>query len=384
MSDPGKSRERRAAPRPKTRARPANEQGAARHFAQSYAEARDKFFTAARSRGLGVETNVHPLPGRDGEMLAMDVARDGDLAAPSVLVVSSACHGVEGFCGSGVQVALLGDAEFHDEAAAADVAVLYVHGLNPYGFSWWRRTTNENVDLNRNFRDFAAAAPANERYDELAPLIVPKTWPPDAATTAALDAFVAEHGDRALQQAVSGGQYAHPHGLFYGGSEPTWSHATLRQVLHRHATRCARLGWIDLHTGLGPSGHGERIFACRDDAAAFARAKAWWGDVTSFYDGSSTSAVLTGLMFNAAYEECPQAEYTGIALEYGTLPQDEVMLALRADQWLENHPDTDEATRTAIKRQVRDAFYVDTAEWKEQIVAQGVDAARGAVRGLAD
>ena len=40
--------------------------------------------------------------------------------------------------------------------------------------------------------------------------------------------------------------------------------------------------------------------------------------------------------------------------------------------------------RTAIKRQVRDAFYVDTAEWKEQIVAQGVDAARGAVRGLAD
>ena len=376
--------ERRKAPRPARPPRPPGESGAARHFAQSYAEARDKFFVAARSRGLGVETHVHPLPGRDGEMLAMDVARDGDLAAPSVLVVSSACHGVEGFCGSGVQVALLGDLEFHDEAAAAGVAVLYIHGLNPYGFSWWRRTTNENVDLNRNFRDFAAAAPANERYDELAPLIVPKTWPPDAATTAALDAFVAEHGDRALQQAVSGGQYAHPHGLFYGGSEPTWSHATLRQVLHRHATRCARLGWIDLHTGLGPSGHGERIFACRDDAAAFARAKAWWGDVTSFYDGSSTSAVLTGLMFNAAYEECPQAEYTGIALEYGTLPQDEVMLALRADQWLENHPDTDEATRAAIKRQIRDAFYVDSAEWKEQIVAQGVDAARGAVRGLAD
>ena len=376
--------ERRKSPRPARPPRPPGESGAARHFAQTYAEARDKFFVAARSRGLGVETHVHPLPGRDGEMLAMDVARDGDLAAPSVLVVSSACHGVEGFCGSGVQVALLGDAEFHDEAAAAGVAVLYVHGLNPYGFSWWRRTTNENVDLNRNFRDFAAAAPANERYDELAPLIVPATWPPDAATTAALDAFVAEHGERALQQAVSGGQYAHPHGLFYGGIEPTWSHATLRQVLHRHATRCARLGWIDLHTGLGPSGHGERIFACRDEAAAFARARAWWGDVTSFYDGSSTSAVLTGLMFNAAYEECPQAEYTGIALEYGTLPQEEVMLALRADQWLENHPDADEATRTAIKRQVRDAFYVDTAEWKEQIVVQGVDAARGAVRGLAD
>ncbi|MBV9891722.1 MAG: M14 family metallopeptidase, partial [Rhizobacter sp.] len=344
-------RERRAAPRPARPPRPPDETGAARHFAQTYAEARDKFFVAARSRGLGVETHVHPLPGRDGEMLAMDVARDGELAARSLLVISSACHGVEGFCGSGVQVALLGDAAFHDEAEAAGVAVLHVHGLNPYGFSWWRRTTDENVDLNRNFRDFASAAPENAHYDELAALIVPEAWPPDAATAAALDAWAAAHGERALQQAVSGGQYGHPDGLFYGGKGPTWSHATLRQVLRRHGARCERLGWIDLHTGLGPSGHGERIFANRNDAAAFARAKAWWGDVTSFYDGSSTSAVLTGLMFNAAYEECPQAEYTGIALEYGTLPHEQVMLALRADQWLANHPEADDATRAAIKKQ---------------------------------
>jgi len=60
----------------------------------------------------------------------------------------------------------------------------------------------------------------------------------------------------------------------------------------------------------------------------------------------------------------------------------EVMDALRADQWLELHPEADDATRRAIKRQVRDAFYTDTDEWKKQIVAQGVDAAYGAVRGL--
>ena len=58
------------------------------------------------------------------------------------------------------------------------------------------------------------------------------------------------------------------------------------------------------------------------------------------------------------------------------------MLALRADQWLENHPEADDATRRAIKQQVRDAFYIDTDAWKEQIVAQGIDAAYGAVRGL--
>jgi hypothetical protein len=59
------------------------------------------------------------------------------------------------------------------------------------------------------------------------------------------------------------------------------------------------------------------------------------------------------------------------------------MDALRADQWLELHPAADEATRRAIKQQIRDAFYTDTDAWKEQIVAQAVDASYGAVRGLA-
>ena len=355
---------------------------AARFFSQSYAEARDKFVAATRVRGLGVETHVHPLTGRDGEMLAMDVARDGPRNAKSLLVISSACHGVEGFCGSGVQIALLEDAAWHQAAHDAGVAVLYIHGLNPHGFSWWRRTTNENVDLNRNFRDFSTEPPRNTAYDELAPLIVPEVWPADAATVGQLGRFVAERGERALQQAISGGQYHHPKGLFFGGDAPTWSQATVRHVLRDHGSRCARLAWIDLHTGLGPNGHGERIFACRDDADAFARAKAWWGDITSIYDGSSSSAVLTGLMWLAAYEECGQAEYTGMALEYGTQPQTLVIDSLRADQWLENHPEADDATRRAIKQQIRDAFYTDTDEWKDKIVAQGVDAAYGAVRGL--
>jgi hypothetical protein len=356
---------------------------AAGFFAQSYAEARAQFLAAAEAGGLDVHSRPHPLLGRDGEILAMDAARLGAADARALLIVSSACHGVEGFCGSGVQNALLADPTFHAEAQAAGVAVLYVHALNPYGFSWWRRTTHENVDLNRNWHDFTRPLPQNPAYEALAHLFVPATWPPGPEVAAALNAYAAEHGARALQTALSAGQHTHPQGLFYGGRDPTWSQQTLRHVLQEQATRCARLGWIDLHTGLGPSGHGERIFAGHDDAAAIARARAWWGSVTSIYDGSSTSARLTGMMFEAAYQECPQAEYTGIALEYGTLPWPDVTDALRAEQWLENHPETDAALRDAIKRRMRDAFYTDTDAWKQRIVEQGVEAARQAVAGLA-
>jgi hypothetical protein len=353
-------------------------------FAQSYAQARGKFLAATQAAGLDVASHAHPLLGRDGEALAMDVALEGPRDAKGLLLITSACHGVEGFCGSGAQIALLHDAAWHALVRERGVAVLYIHALNPHGFSWWRRVTQEGVDLNRNFHDFSKPLPKNAGYDELAHALVPTTWPPPPEMQARLQAYAAAHGERGLQTAVSGGQYAHPQGLFYGGLNPTWSNVTLRHVLQEHGQHCERLGWIDLHTGLGPSGHGELIFACRDDAQALARTREWWGQgVTSIYDGSSSSAVLTGLMWSAAEQECAQAEYTGIALEYGTVPMTETVDALRGDHWLENHPEADAAQAAAIKRRIRDAFYTDSDEWKQRIVEQALTAARQAVRGLA-
>ncbi len=356
-------------------------------FSQTYAEARARFLAAAEAAGLDVQSHPHPMLGRDGEALALDVVRDGPADADAVLLLSSACHGVEGFCGSGIQVTLLTDAALRQAAHDGGVALLYLHGLNPYGFSWWRRTTQENVDLNRNFPDFSQPLPNNPGYDDIAHLLVPESWPPSDAVQQALADYTETHGDAAFRQAVSGGQYQHPEGLFFGGHNPTWSQQTLRHVLHDQGRRCQALGWIDFHTGLGPSGHGERIFAGRDDPAAVARARAWWGGadgraITSIVDGSSSSAPLTGLLCNAAYDECPQAALTGIALEFGTQPFDQVLLALRADQWAENHPEAPAGLRRAIKQQLREAFYTDTPGWQQQVLDQGVQAAHQGVAGL--
>ncbi len=87
---------------------------------------------------------------------------------------------MEGHCGSGVQVFALHDAEWREKARSAGVAVLYVHALNPHGFSFGRRVTQENVDLNRNFVDFTQPLPVNAAYAELHALLVPDTWPPTA------------------------------------------------------------------------------------------------------------------------------------------------------------------------------------------------------------
>ena len=361
--------------------------GVTQAFSKSYAEARVKFLEAAATAGLAVESQLHPEAGRDGEVLAMDVVRDGPADARSLLIVSSACHGVEGYCGSGVQVFALHDAEWRAKAAAQGVAVLYVHALNPYGFSHVRRTTHENVDLNRNFQDFSQPLPVNEAYRELQPLLLPDEWPPTEANAAATGRYISEKGMEAYQAAITRGQHEFPEGLFFGGTAPTWSNRTLRKVLQTYGKNASRVAWIDIHTGLGPSGIGERICACRDDKAALARARAWWDNggttpVTSIYDGSSSSAFLTGLMWNSIYEECPQAEYTGIAMEYGTLPPFEMMQALRGEHWLNIHRDAPPALAAQIKTQMMDAFYVDTDAWKGQIISQARQSLFQAVDGL--
>lgn len=358
-------------------------------FSRSYAEAREKFLQAAREAGLEADSLVHPERGRDGEELAMDIVRDGHPNASNLLIVSSACHGVEGYCGSGVQIAALRDRAWREHAQGRGVAVLYVHALNPYGFSHTRRVTNENVDLNRNFHDFDGTLPVNEAYRELHPLLLPQEWPPTAQNVQAIGQYLARHGEPAFQAAITRGQHEFPDGLFFGGTEPTWSNRALREVLRTHGTRAARIAWIDLHTGLGPSGVGERILATRDDAAAVQRARAWWEGagktpVTSIYDGSSTSAFLTGLMWTAVYDECPQAEYTGIALEYGTVSVMDVLNALRGEQWLQLHPDAPRELAARIKQQMMQAFYTDTDDWREAVVRQAREALFQAADGLAE
>lgn len=356
-------------------------------FSSSYAQARGRFLDAARSAGLEVESMPHPERGRDGEALAMDVVRDGPPDASRLLILSSACHGVEGFCGSGIQVSALRDAAWREHAKARGVAVLYLHALNPYGFSHLRRTTHENVDLNRNFQDFSRPLPDNAPYRELHDLLLPAQWPPTAGNEAAIQQYIETHGEAAYQAAITRGQHEFPDGMFFGGTAPAWSNRTLREVLRTHGRRAARIAWIDIHTGLGPSGLGERILAGRDDAAAVARARAWWDGggatpVTSIYDGSSTSAFLTGLMWSAVYDECPQAEYTGIALEYGTVPVLETLGALRAEQWLHLHPEAPAALAQQIKQRMLAAFYTDTDAWREAILRQAREALVQAAEGL--
>jgi len=135
-------------------------------FSGDYREARARFREAVASAGGALEAVAHPLKGPDGGDLSTDIAWFGPRDAERVLVTISGTHGVEGFCGSGAQTHWL----YRGEAARlpSGMAALMIHAINPYGFAWLRRVNEDNVDLNRNWIDFAAPLSRNPGYDELA------------------------------------------------------------------------------------------------------------------------------------------------------------------------------------------------------------------------
>jgi hypothetical protein len=342
------------------------------HFSATYREARGKFQAAAAKRGLAVQSHVHPAHrGAEGEELVMDVVRIGPAGAKSLLMVTSGTHGVEGFCGSGCQVTLLHDDELLARVERSGMALLLVHAVNPYGFSHLRRVNEDSIDLNRNFLNYNAPLPVNAAYADVHPLMLPAQWPPTAEDAAAVERYIAQHGAREFQAAVSSGQNTHPDGLFYAGRAPSWSNTTLRGILRANSAGCAQVGWIDIHTGLGPMGHGEKIFAGRNDPAELARARACWGaDVFSPYSGASFSAIVHGSATSCMYDECGNAQTISVGLEFGTVAFMHIMEAMRADQWLTNHPQTGAAQRDGIKKALREAFYIDSAEWRGMVTSQ--------------
>jgi len=356
-------------------------------FAEDYAEARSRFLKLCAAAGVEPKAYINPNKGPKGEELATDVAWFGSSDAKNVMVMVSATHGAEGFPGSAAQcdwIANQGAASLPE-----GVAALIVHAINPYGFCWLRRVTEEGVDLNRNFVDFTQPLPENPGYDELADVLVPQSLDSDSLLAAdrRIAGYRARHGDTQLMVARSGGQYKYPGGMFYGGRGPTWSRQTLEAVIADYDLAGRDLvAVVDFHTGLGPFGYGEPICGHAPNSINVRRAKSWYGQsVTEPALGTSSSVEKTGLA-EFGWHALLGERVTMVALEYGTYPPSNGLAVLRADHWLHNTHNTIDwkAPKTReVKEAIRAHFSPQAIDWQEMILFRARQILRQGFAGLA-
>ncbi len=352
-------------------------------FSASYLQARARF--VARCEELvGGKVDSYENPhghGVDGERLYTDVATFGMEDARATLIISSGTHGIEGYCGSGVQLALMGCDLL--EKLPAGVSVTMVHALNPFGFSHCRRVNEHNIDLNRNCIDFEEPTPTNRPYHALMEELTagPKSL---REIEQRITAAVRLHGLQWVQDALTQGQYEDSRGLFYGGQEASWSRELWAQLVAHRSRDADILVHIDIHSGLGPYGKGSIIFGGGRGLRVQRLVADWFADeavLSPDEEGSLTSDVSGSVASWLNRLELPGFS-AGLGLEFGTVPMPTMLQTLLYENRVfQNHGS--EREREIARRSMLRTFYPDDIEWRERIVARTTEVFAKVTRGLA-
>ena len=336
-------------------------------FSPDYATARDRFRQAASRLGWRLEAHRIDVAGPRGEELTLDVASSsGD--PERVLVVSSGIHGVEGFFGSAVQVALL------EEWATVEpptVRCLFLHGLNPYGFAWIRRVDENNVDPNRNFlltgERFAGA---HERYVHLDRFLNPRQSSPlrQPFTLKALPLLL-RYGIPALRQAIAEGQYDYPHGLFFGGAEPSQMQRLLAGHLPRWLHGGRSVVHLDFHTGLGARGMCKLLIDYALTERQRSRLIEWFG--SSAFETSDSS----GISYNArggfgrwCVSRAFAPDYLFAYAEFGTYGPIQMLAGLRAENQAHQWGAPDSPNTRRAKERLKELFCPADEQWRSRVL----------------
>lgn len=342
------------------------------YFSSDYLEARRKFLDAAHVAGANIESFKHNVTGPKGDVLFLDVALIGPSDANTVLVIGSGTHGVEGFSGSAIQTGLLSEGVFSTHKLK--LRIILIHAINPYGFAHLRRFNEDNVDINRNFTDYSRSCPVNTGYEKLAEAISPDSisfWS-NIKSIFKLYRYRLTKGNTALKKAITGGQYTHSQGLFYGGQKETWSNTMIRKIVKRYLSTVNRVVYIDVHTGLGEFGKAQILIHENENSSACKRAIGFWGDYVQSTRGEKSDFVyLQTSLKQALPEMLPSTEITAVTLEFGTISSLKVFWALQAENWLFHYGGMDHPKAQAIKTDLLCAFYPDDDEWKHKVWAQG-------------
>ena len=297
----------------------------------SYVSFRDNFLNLLKSAGLNHHRQIIPGLGWQNESLSQDFAVY-NCGAPTTLVHLSGVHGVEGYVGSCIQETILKNManDFQDQK----INVVFVHAVNPYGMSWYRRVNADNVDLNRNGLVGQAPnieAPQNSDVFAFLSFLESRTHLELWKQMPQLFSKIRKFGFARAAQAIAGGQWQYPNVIFYGGQEIQPEVRLLPKILIDLVPTTKKFVVIDVHSGLGPRGHDSLLVADHNQMDFFLLATAE-ASKSHVVDTSPSSKVplyrSRCALEDFLRQEWSHYEFAYLTQEFGTLFFGQVLATL--------------------------------------------------------
>lgn len=359
-----------------------------------YEKSRQRFRRVAGEAGWALATIREPAARRTESdradspttALAWDIASRGPHDASRLLIVSAGLHGVEGFFGSQLLLDWFHTTAGGMQGNAGDLRMVAVHCLNPFGYAERRRTDQQNIDLNRNF---SLASPRSESAapafaEDLDRLLNPRELSrrPDWFRFR-LWRLAARHGANRVRQAIAGGQFTNPRGLFFAGSRPSRFFDLCERSWGKVVGSARRVTHLDLHSGLGRYGIARMLLQPGLSQAGLERMRGMFGSAcvppapprppapADRPRGASDDIgyQAQGTWGSWLQQRFGDRQYEYACTEFGTYSGLQVLAALREENaaWHWQGPDSPERQRAADRLQ--ECFYPQSIRWRVRVRA---------------
>ncbi len=352
------------------------------YFQDSYVASRASFRLQAENlkrKFDSVQIFSRFVPGKTDSDLTIDFCYvPAQKNQKKLLILTSGTHGVEGYVGSAVQQLLMN--EILQPELLDEVGVLLVHSMNPYGFKYTRRVTENNIDFNRNCdTDKSLFSSANTGYNDLYDMLNPE-WKVNSGSLrnrffmlVAINKLLQESMS-SLRQAILQGQYQHQTGLYFGGADFEPQLGLLAEVFKEKAENYETVFNIDLHTGYGERGTLHLFPNPIDDEKVkstigemFEDNLIDWGDSDDFY-------IINGSFTDFIGKLLPDKFYLPMVFEYGTLNSSTTVGSIKSlhNMILENQGAQfgykSEKDSIKIKNTLMEMYNPSSEKWRTKVI----------------
>lgn len=363
-------------------------------FFDEYDEVREHLLaTVDNLKNQGIETDLYSHAIDVEEDLYIDtIYLPSSTEQKNLVVLTTGVHGIEGYIGS-VMLDVFWQ-EIYPDLNKESTGVLVIANVNSYGMKHHRRYNENNVDLNRNFiidwESFDTTV--NKDYSKVDQFLGPQKkmgnalWH-EAGFYASMVKEVVANGADSISNALLGGQYEYPQGVYYGGAGDEQSTTYVKDVFEWTLgdSQYENVVHIDVHSGYGPR-YNMVIFNSVYETMNEAETKALFGyDNVISYDSESfyaTTGDTTDFYYRLKEQMGAETALFSTCFEFGTIGDrflDSIISMKYTIEENQNHwyPTTDKVMNAIVKERYQELFYPTEMEWREKTVADFAAAAKG-------
>ena len=354
------------------------------YFSEDYDTARTRFLDSAsrlRSKYPDSRLSSFRIDSSVDQNLYMDLYYiPPDTKKKKLLLLVSGTHGIEGFTGGAVQLMFM--EELIESVLEQGTGVALIHSFNPYGQKYLRKTTEFNIDLNRNcVQDRKIFNSHNPGYKKMNRFLEPKG---KVRKNSAKNRYfyvaavwkILRDSFSSLRQSALQGQFDFPRGLYYGGKEYAPQTTILKDALSPIFNDYSLIFSIDIHSAYGKWGKLHLFPNPESDTriksmltSLFKGYPIHWGDTEDFY-------TITGDLSGFLKGINPDATTLCMPFEFGTMNSHMFFGSLISIQRmiLENQGHffgyKNDRHEEKVKREFLEMYYPGSHSWRSQVIGQ--------------